>query len=731
MKSSGMVTNLKIAQKLPILFVIIAILSVVSVGVFSVINTSSNLVDQQKQTLLARAEARTASLAQYLQSIEEDITITAANGYVHNALSNLALGFRDEKRLHSDPLKSLQGIYINESGTTETNAAGNTEKLGEKHLFDGPAIDDAYHIEHKRFHPWFRQMLDGRGYYDIFLVDAEGNVVYTVFKELDYATNLLEGQYKDTGLAAAFKGAQASKQAGHITFIDFAPYSPSYGAPASFMATPIITTTGFQGALVFQMPIDRINSILQLSTGMGRSGETYVVGNDYLMRSDSRLSNEPTILKTKVETETVRLALEGQSGVETVPDYRGIPVVSAYVPLNFQGIRWAMIAEIDEEEVLESSNEAAIYILLIGLVVLVLVALLGWYFARSIVRPIQQSTNEMLKLADGDKTFEVSGRDRSDEIGDMASALQTFKENAIKQDEMAAKELEMVSLREARTKRIEQLVAAFEKDSNDILTQVGSAAAQMKNTSGEMSTIAQDTAMRSNTVAAAAEEASVNVQTVAAAAEELSCSIEEINRQVGESSQIARDAVSKADANIATIRGLEQASNRIGEVVGLISDIAEQTNLLALNATIEAARAGEAGKGFAVVASEVKNLANQTAKATDEISGQVNEMQEVTKSAVAAIEAIGKTIAAMNDISNSISTAIEEQGSATQEISRNVQEASAGTSEVTSNMQGVSEASSQTGHSSQQVLEASNELARHSEEMRKNVEAFIQGIRAA
>ena len=163
----------------------------------------------------------------------------------------------------------------------------------------------------------------------------------------------------------------------------------------------------------------------------------------------------------------------------------------------------------------------------------------------------------------------------------------------------------------------------------------------------------------------------------------------------------------------------------------MISDIAEQTNLLALNATIEAARAGEAGKGFAVVASEVKNLANQTAKATEEISGQVSEMQGVTRTAVDAIEAIGKTIESMNEISVSISSAIEEQGSATQEISRNVQEASAGTAEVTSNMQGVSEASTQTGNSSQQVLTASDDLAGQAEEMRKSVDAFIQGIRAA
>ncbi|KLN61025.1 hypothetical protein WH96_09850 [Kiloniella spongiae] len=722
---------MRISRKLPILFVIISALSVVSIGIFSVKNATSSLVHLEEKTLVALGEARKSALQSYLNSIEEDITVSAANGYVQNAMSNFTLGFRDEKRRHSDPLKSLQGIYINDPSAEATNTEGNPEKLGDKHLYDGPQIEGSYHSDHRRFHPWFRQMLESRGYYDVFLVDVDGNVVYSVFKELDYATNLKSGKYKDTGIAEVYNAALDNQKAGSVNFIDFAPYAPSYGAPASFMSTPIISQNGFQGVLIFQMPIDRINSVMQQSAGMGESGETYIVGTDYLMRSDSRFSEESTILKTKVETETVKRALAGEAGIAIVPDYRGINVLSAYQPLDIHGVHWALMAEIDEEEVLHLSDSTVVYILIISAVVLFFVAILGWYFARTISNPIRQSTSEMLMLANGDKSFDVSGLGRADEIGDMASALQTFKENAIKQGEMAEKEKELVALREQRTKRIEELVAQFEADSNQILTSVSTAASQMNTTSGEMSSVAQDTALRSNTVAAAAEEASVNVQTVAAAAEELSCSIEEINRQVGESSQIASDAVSKADANIATIKGLEEASNRIGEVVGLISDIAEQTNLLALNATIEAARAGEAGKGFAVVASEVKNLANQTAKATEEISSQVDEMQDVTKSAVTAIEAIGKTIESMNEISVSISTAIEEQGSATQEISRNVQEASAGTAEVTSNMQGVSEASTQTGTSSQQVLEASEGLSRQASEMRKSVEEFIQGIRAA
>ncbi len=371
----------------------------------------------------------------------------------------------------------------------------------------------------------------------------------------------------------------------------------------------------------------------------------------------------------------------------------------------------------------------------IALTTLVLIAIVSvvtfWIIRKRIISNLGHLRRAMLSLSEGNLDTVIRAVERQDEIGDMTAALHVFKDNAIKQEQMSAKETEMAESREERSAHIEELVEKFEHDSSDIMSHVGTASSQMKTTSSEMSSVAQETAQLANTVAAAAEEASVNVQTVASAAEELSCSISEINRQVDESNKIAGDAVSKAEANIKTIKGLEEASNRIGEVVGLISDIAEQTNLLALNATIEAARAGEAGKGFAVVASEVKNLANQTAKATDEISGQVNEMQEITRDAVTAIEDIGQTIASMNKISSSISSAIDEQGSATQEISRNVQEASTGTSEVTSNMQNVSDASIQTGKSSEEVRNSSTELTEQAEEMRKSVEAFIEGIRAA
>ncbi|WP_216825404.1 methyl-accepting chemotaxis protein, partial [Kiloniella sp. EL199] len=409
-------------------------------------SSSDTLILQKQQTLTALAEARNSSLKQYLESIREDLLITAVNSNVQDAMPRFSDGFRDERSLRNDPLASLQAVYINETGLTPTSTSGNKEALGEKHLFNGPTnIDGAYHTQHQRFHPWFRQMLEGRGYYDIFLINPEGDVVYTVFKELDYATNLLNGKYNTSGLAQVFKATLSNKDSGSISFVDFAPYAPSNDAPASFIATPIITANGFEGVLVFQMPIDRIDHILQLSAGMGESGETYLVGSDFLMRSDSRFSEESTILKTEVNTATVHKALNGNTGIEVTPDYRGIPVLSAFQPFEFEGTRWALMAEIDEAEMLAPAHEARLFILMIGGIVLFIVAVIGWLFARSIIRPLQKSTSEMLLLAEGDKSFEVSGLERRDEIRDIASALQTFKDNAIEQDRSAAENMRIKS----------------------------------------------------------------------------------------------------------------------------------------------------------------------------------------------------------------------------------------------------------------------------------------------
>jgi methyl-accepting chemotaxis protein len=355
---------------------------------------------------------------------------------------------------------------------------------------------------------------------------------------------------------------------------------------------------------------------------------------------------------------------------------------------------------------------------------------LAWVIGRGISRPVTQLADAMSRLTEGDKSVEVPVIG-TDEVAQMAGAFGVFKASMIKAEELAAKEMEAQRQRAERARQIELLTDKFDQDVSVVLRAVSSATTEMQATASSMTSTAEETARQSTAVSRASEEASTNVQTVAVATEELTASIQEISRQVQQSAQVAGRAVADADRTNGQIQGLAEAAQKIGQVVSLINDIASQTNLLALNATIEAARAGEAGKGFAVVASEVKSLANQTAKATEEIGGQVGGIQQATGEAVAAIRSISTTIREINDIATAIASAVEEQGAATQEIARNVQQAAAGTQEVSSNISGVSDAAAATGAAAEQVMGAATELSRQSETMRGQVETFLSAIKAA
>jgi len=380
---------------------------------------------------------------------------------------------------------------------------------------------------------------------------------------------------------------------------------------------------------------------------------------------------------------------------------------------------------------------AAIYasarVFIVGALVLAALFCLvaGYLIVVSVSAPIRRMTDAMGKLAQHDLATEIAGIGRKDEIGQMAGAVQVFKDNMIEGDRLAEEQKKAQVQKEERQKRVEEYIASFDQSVQDALGALASASTEMRATAEGMSATAEETSRQATAVAAATEQASANVQTVASATEEMSASIGEITRQVNQSNQVAVKAVDEAAKSTATVQGLAAAAEKIGAVVQLISDIASQTNLLALNATIEAARAGEAGKGFAVVASEVKSLANQTAKATDEISQQISTMQGATHQAVEAIRGIDQTITTMSQISTAIASAIEEQAAATREITRNTQEAAHGTQEVSRNVQGVTQAASETGAAATQVLTASNDLSQQSEVLRTRVGDFLEKIRTA
>ena len=350
---------------------------------------------------------------------------------------------------------------------------------------------------------------------------------------------------------------------------------------------------------------------------------------------------------------------------------------------------------------------------------------------RSIAPPIAKMTAAMRSLAEGDRAIHVPGVGRGDEIGAMASAVQVFKENMIETERLREEQEAEQQRQVERAQRIETSVRNFEHIVAEVADTVTSAATELEATAQSMSATSEETSRQATTVAATSEQASQNVQVVATATEELSASIREISQQVNGSSVMISDAVTQANRTNERVQALSLAAEKIGDVVKLISDIASQTNLLALNATIEAARAGDAGKGFAVVASEVKSLANQTAKATEEIGAQIKAMQEATQGSVLAIRSITETIGRVSETSTVIASAVEEQGSATQEIARNVQQAAAGTTEVSANISGVNDAAQETGAAATQVLSSAGELSRNAERLKRQVEDFLHEVRAA
>jgi methyl-accepting chemotaxis protein len=369
--------------------------------------------------------------------------------------------------------------------------------------------------------------------------------------------------------------------------------------------------------------------------------------------------------------------------------------------------------------------------MLIGLL-LVLSLVIAWGVSRGIVRPLGALKHYMALLSEGKTDAALVGTGRGDEIGDMARSVQVFRDNALAMQRLQTEQETLKRDAEIEKKRaLTGLGRTFEIKVRGIVEAVLAAAGTMQQSARGLAASAETTGRQTQAVAAGAAEATSNVETVAAAAEELTASIGEIGRQVTQAASTARQASEESGRTNASVSGLAEAAQKIGEVVALINDIASQTNLLALNATIEAARAGEAGKGFAVVASEVKSLATQTAKATDEIRAQIAAIQGETQQAVDAIRRISGTIHSVTEISASVASAVEQQNAATQEITRNVQQAAAGTRDVSQNISGVSAAVEQAGATAGDVLKAAESLLAQADTLRSEVDHFLATLRAA
>ncbi|WDE14190.1 methyl-accepting chemotaxis protein [Thalassomonas haliotis] len=733
---------MKIRAKLSLLFGTITasfvILSCIAVG-FIAYELGRNVIQKQAEKHLTSVRGlKKDQIERYFSIIRRQVQTFANDRMIMSAM-------RDFKRAYNSyPLpfnrteqpSELKNYYQNEFGrhfdtindgenidTRELLAnlppraialqqqyiALNSNPLGEKDKLLDAGDGSLYSSMHKTFHPHIRDFLQKFAYYDIFLVDDKtGNIVYSVFKELDFATSLLNGPYANSGIGKAFRAANKVNEPGHVVTSTFQPYLPSYYGPAAFIASPIYSDNEKLGILIFQAPIDEINAIMTFNNnwqdfGLGTSGESYLVDQDYYMQSASRFLIDDkagylaalrnagvsrdkiskievkgtSIGLQKVDSQGVKAALSGESGFAIFPDYRNVEVLSAYAPLEIEGIKLAILSEIDADEAFAPqtvlANTITNWSIGITLVLVLLSSFIGYLVAGQITKPINTVVTSLNEIAEagGDLTRRINSSQK-DETGLLATGFNGFVDKIHSVITDVARNTRQLSDTASSLSEISQEASSGAQDQQSDSDVMATAMTEMSATIKEVSTNTQ----KALEAAKACETTTDNGKN-------------EVNLTIFQIKALAEQVASVSQA----LAEVNDQSLKITSLVNVINDMAEQTNLLALNAAIEAARAGEHGRGFTVVAEEVRNLASRVQNSTEDIRDVVGKLNnsiddantamsqgaEQSEASVSqaekaglALDEISRSTMNIEDLNAMIAAAMEEQSTATEDILRSI-----------------------------------------------------------
>ena len=483
-------------------------------------------------------------------------------------------------------------------------------------------------------------------------------------------------------------------------------------------------------AILFRTSAEKVAEVIGGKETDGTAQDNSLVGADGVIRSNRVAGDGAAALQYTFPAALQEALAAGGPGYLEFDDPLTGTILGAFQPLQIGGQPYHVLSAQSEDKALAAVDRMGRNILLLTAAVVVVLGGLTVLLGGRLTGPIRNMATAVRRLADNDLDVEVPGLDRSDEISDIAKAVQVFKENSQRIHQMEVEQAE-ADRRAAEEKRraMDELATRFEQSVGSLVGTLASNVDEVRRRAEAMSQATDEARSEASVVAGSSEQSSTNVQAVSAAAEELAATVTEIGSQMTRAAEMSRQANEEARRGDGRVQALAETAQQIGDVITLIQDIAEQTNLLALNATIEAARAGEAGKGFAVVASEVKSLASQTAKATEEIRAQIEEIQSASRDAVETIKAIAEVVQSLEQMNTAVASAVEEQGATTQEIARNTQEAASGASQVSDGIAKVSAASERTGEGAAEVLHMCSELAASTDTLEREVTDFVGSIR--